>query len=75
MKAVKELYERQEENIGGIDIFYILPLFRDSTTIQWARKLFLNTNEMVASPSQGVKYVSCSWGICPNLVFKALTMC
>ena len=35
MKAVKELFERrQEEKIGGQDIFYILPLFLDSTTIQ-----------------------------------------
>ena len=56
MKAAKELYERrQEEKIGGQDIFYILPLFLGSTTIQWVRKFFLNTNEMVASPSQGVK--------------------
>ena len=56
MKAVKELYERrQEEKIGGQDIFYILPLFLGSTTIQWVRKFFLNTNEMVVSPSQGVK--------------------
>ena len=30
----KELYERrQEEKIGGQDIFYILPLYLDSTTI------------------------------------------
>ena len=26
-----------------------------STTIHWVRKFFLNTNEMVESPSQGVK--------------------
>ena len=52
MKAVKKLYERrQEEKIGFQDIFYILPLFLGSTTIQWVKKLFLNTNEMVASPS------------------------
>ena len=31
MKAVKELYERrQEEMIGGQDIFYILPLILGS---------------------------------------------
>ena len=55
MKVIKESYERQEEKIGGKDIFYILPLFLSSTTIQWVRKFFLNTNEMVESPSQGVK--------------------
>ena len=56
MKAVKELYERrQEKKIGNKDIFYILPLFLGSTTIQWVKKLFQNTNEMVTSPSQGVK--------------------
>ena len=36
------------------DVFYILLLFLDSTTIQWLKKFFLNTNEMVDSPSQGV---------------------
>ena len=52
MKAVKELYKRrQEEKIGGQDIFYFLPLFLGSITIQWVRKLFLKTNETVASPS------------------------
>ena len=52
----KELYERrQEEKMGGQYIFYILPLFLGSTTIQWVWKFFLNTNEMVASSSQGVK--------------------
>ena len=56
MKAAKELYERrQEEKIGCQYIFYVLPLFLGSTIIQWVRKFFLNTNEMVASPSQGVK--------------------
>ena len=55
MNAVKELYERQGNKIGGQDIFYSLPLFLDSTTIQWVRKLFLNTNEMVASLDYGVK--------------------
>ena len=45
----------QEKKIGGQGIFYILPLFLGSTTIQWVTKLFLNTNEMVASPSQSVK--------------------
>ena len=56
MKSVKELYKRrQEEKIGVQDIFYILPLFLGLTTIQWVRKFFLNTNEMIASPSQGVK--------------------
>ena len=56
MKAEKELYKRrQEKKLGGQDIFNILPLFLGSTTIQWVRKLFLNTNEIVASPSQGVK--------------------
>ena len=55
MKAVKELYERrQEEKISGQDIFYILSLFLGSVTIQWMWKFFLN-NEMVVSPSQGVK--------------------
>ena len=46
---------RQEKKIGGQDIFYIVPLFLGLTTIQWGRKLFLNTNEMFASPGQGVK--------------------
>ena len=56
VKAVKELYERrQEEKIGGQDIFYMLPLFLGLTTIQWVRKFFLNTNEMVAPPCQGIK--------------------
>ena len=55
MKAVKELYERREKNIGYDDIFYIFPLFLSSTTIEWVRKFFLNTNEMVESPCQGVK--------------------
>ena len=56
MKAVKELYERrQEKKIGGQHIFYILPSFLGSTAIQWVRKLFLNTNEMVVFPSQGGK--------------------
>ena len=54
MKAVKEFYERrQAEKIEGQDIFYIMPLFLGSTTIQWVRKVFQNTNEMVASPSEG----------------------
>ena len=53
MKAVKELYERrQEKKMGGKDIVYILSLFLGSTTIQWERKFFRNTNEMVASPNQ-----------------------
>ena len=47
--------KRQEKKIGGQDIFYILALFLDSTTIQWEKKLFLNPNKMVASPIQGVK--------------------
>ena len=35
MKATNELYERrQEEKIGGQDIFYILPIFLGSTIIQ-----------------------------------------
>ena len=56
MKAEKELSERsQEEKIGSQNIFYILPLFLGSTTIQWVMKFFLNTNEMVASLSQDVK--------------------
>ena len=56
MKAVKELYERrQAEKIRGQDNFYILPLFLGSTTIQWVKKLFLNANEMLVSPSQDVK--------------------
>ena len=64
MKAVKELYERrQEEKICGQDIFYILSLYLDSTTIQWGRKLFLNTNEMIESPSQGIKMSSAFLGI------------
>ena len=41
--------------MGDEDIFYIFPLFLGSTTIQWVRKFFLNINEMVESPSQGVK--------------------
>ena len=64
MKAVNELYERkQEEKIGDQDIFYIMPLFMGSTTIQWMRKFFLNTNEMVASPSQSVKMCELFLGI------------
>ena len=56
MRAVKELYERrQEEKIRSQDIFYILPLFQGLTPIQWTRKFFPNTNEMFASSSQGVK--------------------
>ena len=55
MKAVKELYKRRRKKIGDKDIFYILHLFLGSTTIQSVRKFFLNTNEMVKSPSQGVK--------------------
>ena len=56
MKAVKELYERrQEEEIGGQDILYILPLFLGSTTIRWVIEFSLNTNEMVTSPSQVFK--------------------
>ena len=52
-------------------------LFLGSTIIQWVRKFFLNTNEMVESPSQGVKNVLViSWVYMgPNLVFKALTTC
>ena len=46
---------RWEEKIGGQDIFYSLHLFLGSTTIQWVKKFFLNKNEMIASPSQGVK--------------------
>ena len=35
MKGVMELYEiRHENKIAGEDIFYILPLFLGSTTIQ-----------------------------------------
>ena len=41
--------------MGDEDIFYILPLFLGSTTIQWVRKFFLDINEMVESPSQGFK--------------------
>ena len=36
-------------------MFYVLPLFLGSTTIQRVRELFLNLNRIVASPSQGVK--------------------
>ena len=70
MKAVRELYNRrQEEKLGGEDIFYILPLFLGSTTIQSVRKFFQNTSEMVASPSQGVKNVLVVLGyIYPNVV-------
>ena len=46
---------RQEKKIGGQDIFYILTLFLVSTNILWVGKSFLNPNEMVASPRQGVK--------------------
>ena len=64
MKALKELYERrQEKKIGGQYIFYILPLFLGSTTIQSVRKFFLNTNEMVASSSQGIKMCQLFWDI------------
>ena len=72
-----ELYERrQEEKIRGDDIFYILPLFLDSTTIQWVRKTLQNTNEMVASPSQGIKMSQSFPGIyAQNLGFNPLTMC
>ena len=67
---------RLEKKIGGQDIFYILTLFLDSTTIQLVRKLFLNPNEMVVSPRQGVKMCYSFPGICvQNLVFKALKMC
>ena len=47
--------KRQEENAEGQDVFYILPEFLGSTTIQWVKKFFLNTNEMVEFPSHGVK--------------------
>ena len=53
---------RQEKKIGGEDIFYILTLFLGSTTIQWLRKSFLNLNEMVASPRQGVKMYKSLFG-------------
>ena len=46
---------RQENKIKGQDIFYILTLFLGLTTIQWVRTLFLNPNEMGASPRQGVE--------------------
>ena len=41
------------------------------------RKLFLNTNEMVESPSQGIKNALVVSWVCmsPNSVFKALTTC
>ena len=56
LTSCKEFYERkQEKKIGGQYIFYILPLFLGSTSIQWVRKFFLNTKETVASPSQSVK--------------------
>ena len=56
MKAVKNYMEkRQGKKIGGQDSFYILTLFLGFTTIQWARKLFLNPNEMAAPPRQGSK--------------------
>ena len=57
--------------------FYIFPLFLGSTTIQWARKFFLNTIEMVKSSSQGIKNaLVVSWVyMCPYSVFKALTTC
>ena len=35
--------------------FIFLSLFLGSMTIQWVGKFFLNTNEMVEYPSQGVK--------------------
>ena len=57
-----ELYERrQEEKIGGQDICYILPLFLGSTTIQWARKVFLNTKNWLRLPVKVLKCVSRSW--------------
>ena len=72
MTAVKELCERRRpQQIGDKDIFYIFPLFLGSTTIHWLRKFFLNTNEMVESPSQGDKNaLTVSYS-----VFKALKMC
>ena len=38
-----------------ISFKFCLHFWEGSTTIQWVRKFFLNTNEMVESPSQGVK--------------------
>ena len=46
---------RQEKKIEDQDIFYILTLLLGSTTIKLERKSFLNTNEIVAYPRQGVK--------------------
>ena len=51
IKAIKELYERrQEEKVGGPVIFYILPLFLDSTTILlwcWQKKDTGNTKGLI----------------------------
>ena len=47
--------KEKDSKILETKISYILSLFPGSTTIQWVRKFFLNTNEMVESPSQGVK--------------------
>ena len=46
---------RQKKKIGGQDVFYIFTLLLGSTTILWVWKSFLNPNEMVAFPRQGVK--------------------
>ena len=51
-KDPKELYERRQQQIGDEDVSFIFFLyFLDSTTIQWVREFFLNTIEMVESPS------------------------
>ena len=55
MKAQKELYERRQQQIGDEDVSFIFFLyFLGSTTIQWVKEFFLNTIEIVESPSQGV---------------------
>ena len=50
-----KVFFTEEKKKGGQDAFYILTLFLGLTTILWMRKSFLNLNEMVASPTQGVK--------------------
>ena len=79
MKAVKDLYERrQEKKIGSQDVSNILSLFLGSTTILWVRKLFLNKNEMGASPRQGVKMCCRFWAdmsIISVVVVKSTIWC
>ena len=52
----------EEKKKGGLDTFYILTLFLDSTTILWVKKSFLNPNEKkVRLPDTVLKRVSRLW--------------